>query len=136
MALNPIWNRYNVAPINGIVVIGHRRAMHSGLTRENAMNLLAWLIIATEATPDEITAELEAAHKETPSAASPTIVRDARHLAAEKLKVETREGRVIDIEPVRVVPSVQRIDENRNRMAWRVPLNASGAGGSSDDEAV
>jgi hypothetical protein len=76
MALNPTWNQFNVAPVGPIIMVGHKRALSGGITRESAINLIAWLTIACEATPDEVAAEIEKAHTETPqlSAAQPTQV--------------------------------------------------------------
>lgn len=134
MALNPHWNRYNVAPVNGIIIIGHRRAMHSGLTRENAINLLAWLTIATEATAEEIAREMEQAMQDTPAAVSPALERDRRTQEAAALKVATRDGKaVIEVPAVRVVPDIKKVDEGRVRAQWRVPLNATGTDGTGSE---
>jgi hypothetical protein len=71
MALNPIWNTYAVAPVGANIVIGHKRALHSGISRESAINLIAWLTIAAQATPEEIAAELAKANSATPHALPP-----------------------------------------------------------------
>lgn len=72
MALNPNWNQYNVAPIGDIIVVGHARALKGGITREAAINLIAWLSIAANADPDEIADEIDKAHTETPELIHPT----------------------------------------------------------------
>lgn len=65
--LNPTWNHFNVAPVGPIIMVGHRRALQGGITRESALNLIAWLAIAAEATPEEIQDEISKAY--TPNAA-------------------------------------------------------------------
>jgi hypothetical protein len=72
MALNPNWNQYNVAPIGDIIVVGHARALKGGITREAAINLIAWLSIAANAGPEEIADEIDKAHTETPELIHPT----------------------------------------------------------------
>lgn len=67
MALNPVWNQFNVAPVGPIIMVGHKRALSGGITRESALNLIAWLSIACEATPEEIAAEIAKAHTPTPA---------------------------------------------------------------------
>lgn len=52
--LQPERNHFSVAPLAGIVMIGRHTALRSGITREAALNLIGWLIIATEASPQEI----------------------------------------------------------------------------------
>ncbi len=54
MPLNTEKNLYSVAPVGHVIVIGRSVALRGGLTREQALNLLSWLIIATGAKPEEI----------------------------------------------------------------------------------
>jgi hypothetical protein len=63
--VNPSHNIFNVAPVGNVVVIGVKRALGGGIARDRAINLLAWLIIATKATPDEVAAEIAHAHEPT-----------------------------------------------------------------------
>lgn len=62
--LNPDRNLYSVAPVGGIVIIGRAVSLRTGLTRDNALNLIGWLCIASNAKPEEIAAVLKEA--ETP----------------------------------------------------------------------
>jgi hypothetical protein len=52
--LNPDKNLFSVAPVGGIIIVGHSMALRGGLTRERALNLATWLLIATNATPKDI----------------------------------------------------------------------------------
>jgi hypothetical protein len=54
MPLNPDKNLYSVAPIGNVIVIGRQISLRGGLVRDQALNLLSCLIIATNASPDEI----------------------------------------------------------------------------------
>lgn len=63
--LNPDDNLYSVAPVGNIVVIGRQVALKGGITRENAINLLTWLILSTNATPDEIRTAIVKANRPT-----------------------------------------------------------------------
>jgi hypothetical protein len=63
--LNPDDNLYSVAPIGQVIVIGRQMALKGGIMRENAINLLTWLILSTNATPDEIRAAILKANKPT-----------------------------------------------------------------------
>ena len=49
-------------------MIGRHGPLRGGLSRENAINLLTWLVIATKATDEEIAAELKEALKMPPVA--------------------------------------------------------------------
>ena len=51
---NPDKNLFSVAPVGGIIIVGHSMALRGGLTRERALNLATWLLIATNATPKDI----------------------------------------------------------------------------------
>lgn len=68
MSLNPDRNLYSVAPVGNVIVIGRNMALRGGLTRENAINLIAWLAIATNAKPEEISAEIRSASTSIPKA--------------------------------------------------------------------
>jgi hypothetical protein len=68
--LNPDDNLYSVAPVGHIVIIGRQVALKGGITRDNAINLLTWLILSTNATPDEIRAAIVKANKPTPFTAA------------------------------------------------------------------
>jgi hypothetical protein len=57
--LNPDKNLYSVAPVGHIVIIGRSLSLRGGMSREQAINLLTWLIISTSATPEEIKAGLD-----------------------------------------------------------------------------
>ena len=68
---NPDKNLFSVAPIGSIVVIGRSNALKGGITRDYAINLLGWLVIATGATPEEISACLTDAVTKTPQGLTP-----------------------------------------------------------------
>lgn len=70
--LNPDKNLYSVGPVGGVVIIARASALKGGMTRDKAMNLIAWLVVATGATPKEIAAELRAANMPTVPVA-PTV---------------------------------------------------------------
>lgn len=57
--LNPDKNLFSVAPIGPIIIIGRHGALKGGITREYALNLLTWLVISTDATPEEIKASVQ-----------------------------------------------------------------------------
>lgn len=63
--LNPDNNLYSVAPVGNVVIIGRQVALKGGITRDNAINLLTWLILSTNATPEEISSAISAALKPT-----------------------------------------------------------------------
>jgi len=63
--LNPDDNLYSVAPVGNIVVVGRNVALKGGITRDNAINLLTWLILSTNATPDEIRTAIVKANRPT-----------------------------------------------------------------------
>lgn len=69
--LNPDNNLYSVAPVGNVIVIGRQAALKGGITRESALNLLTWLILSTNAKPEEIAAGIAAAIKPT-TAVKPT----------------------------------------------------------------
>lgn len=71
MPLNPDNNLYSVAPVGHVIVIGRQAALKGGITRDSAVNLLAWLILSTNAKPDEIGAAIAKAFKPTAPAAAP-----------------------------------------------------------------
>jgi len=54
MPLNPDRNHYSVAPVGNNIIIARVALLKGGLSRENALNLIAWLVLATNANPDEI----------------------------------------------------------------------------------
>lgn len=58
-SLNPDKNLYSVAPVGQTIIIGRQMCLKGGLERKRAINLLAWLMIATKATGEEIRAELK-----------------------------------------------------------------------------
>lgn len=64
--LNPDKNLFSVAPVGTVVIIGRSGTLKAGLTRENALNLIAWLILSTDAKPVEIAAMLRDACTPTP----------------------------------------------------------------------
>lgn len=54
--LNPDKNLYSVAPVGNVIIIGRQGTLKAGLTRENVLNLVTWLILSTDAKPEEIAA--------------------------------------------------------------------------------
>lgn len=56
--LNPDKNLFSVAPVGQIVIIGRSVALRGGLSREYALNLATWLLIAANAKPEEIKASI------------------------------------------------------------------------------
>lgn len=60
--LNPDKNLYSVAPVGGNIIIGRHIALRGGLSREQALNLLTWLIISTNSSPTEIASLLKDAN--------------------------------------------------------------------------
>ena len=78
--LNPEKNHYSVAPVESFVIIGRIAALKGRIERGNAINLLAWLMIATNATTDEIRAELKAAKQ--PSAQAPAPIEAPSNVVA------------------------------------------------------
>jgi hypothetical protein len=64
---NPDKNLFSVAPVGQIVIIGRSMVLRGGLTREQALNLLTWLIIGTSATPEEIAASVQDSMVGTPN---------------------------------------------------------------------
>lgn len=64
---NPDKNLFSVAPIGQIVIIGRAITLRGGMTREHALNLATWLIIASDSTPDQIAASIADAMVPTPS---------------------------------------------------------------------
>jgi hypothetical protein len=89
MTLNPLWNRFSVAPVGLLTVVGHRRALQGGLTRENAINLIAWLTIACQATPEEIANEIRDAHKPDPNQGSANVAKPAHVPGTDERKIPT-----------------------------------------------
>jgi hypothetical protein len=76
-SLNPDKNLYSVAPVGPNIIIGRQMCLKGGLDRKRAINLLAWLMIATKATGAEIRAELKDATTATgqaPAVEGPTNV--------------------------------------------------------------
>lgn len=71
--LNPDKNLFSVAPVGHIVIIGRNGALKGGLSRKQAINLLAWLTISTGASPDEIAAEIEDANNLTVMSPAPRL---------------------------------------------------------------
>lgn len=69
--LNPDKNLYSVAPVDSFVIIGRIAALKGRIERPKALNLLAWLMIATNATTEEIRAELKDA--KTPCLRAPAV---------------------------------------------------------------
>jgi hypothetical protein len=70
--LNPDNNLYSVAPVGNVIVIGRQASLKGGLTRDSALNLLTWLILSTNAKPEEIAAGIAAAIKPT-TPVKPTV---------------------------------------------------------------
>lgn len=56
---NPDKNLFSVAPVGQIVIIGRSTSLRGGLTREYALNLATWLLIAANATPEEVKAGIQ-----------------------------------------------------------------------------
>ena len=56
---NPDKNLFSVAPVGQIVIIGRSMVLRGGLSREHAMNLATWLLIASNATPEEVQAGIQ-----------------------------------------------------------------------------
>lgn len=77
MPLNPDRNLYSVGDIGPNIVIARSIALRGGLTRENCLNLTAWLIIAGRFTPEELRAEIAKASQPIPKAPqlSPTLAK-------------------------------------------------------------
>jgi hypothetical protein len=79
--LNPDKNLFSVAPVGQIVIIGRQAALKGGMTRDNAMNLLTWLILSCNATPEEIGARIKDAStptiKPVPGVSGPIVSRFA-----------------------------------------------------------
>lgn len=71
--LNPDRNHFSVAPVGNVIIIGRHTALKGGLSRESALNLLGWLVIATGASPQEI--KLQIALAQTPTGATPPVIR-------------------------------------------------------------
>jgi hypothetical protein len=69
--LNPNKNLFSVAPVGGVTIIGHSGGLKMGLTRDRALNLIAWLTIATNATPEEVKAEMDDARSDALPACRP-----------------------------------------------------------------
>jgi hypothetical protein len=65
--LNPDKNLFSVAPVGSIVIIGRSMVLRGGLTREHALNLATWLIIAANATPEEVKASIADSMTGTPN---------------------------------------------------------------------
>lgn len=61
MPLNPDRNHFSVAPVGNNIIIGRVALLKGGLSRENALNLIGWLVLATNAKPDDITRVLSEA---------------------------------------------------------------------------
>lgn len=57
--LNPDKNLYSVAPVGTTIIIGRIGVLKVGLNREGAINLLTWLILSTNAKPEEIAASIK-----------------------------------------------------------------------------
>ena len=57
--LNPDKNLFSVAPVGSIVIIGRSMVLRGGLTREHALNLATWLLIAANATPEDVKAGIQ-----------------------------------------------------------------------------
>jgi hypothetical protein len=67
MPLDPSKNLYNVAPVGGIVVIGRSASLKTGLTHEQVLNLVAWLVLSGQVSRQELESELS-------RAVSPTFI--------------------------------------------------------------
>lgn len=63
--LNPDKNLYSVAPVGNAIIIGRQIALKGGITRDSALNLIAWLVIATNAKPEEIARGIQDANEPT-----------------------------------------------------------------------
>jgi len=64
---NPDKNLFSVAPVGQLVIIGHKGGLKSGLPREQALNLAAWLLIASNASPGELQAAMDDARSSAPT---------------------------------------------------------------------
>lgn len=73
MALNPDRNHYSVAPVGGNIIIGRVALLKGGLSRENALNLIGWLVLATNAKPDDIARVLAEASTPIGKAVPPAV---------------------------------------------------------------
>lgn len=78
--LNPDKNLYSVAPVDSFVIVGRIAALKGRIERPKAINLLAWLMIATNATTEEIRAELRAAKQ--PSAQTVPVIEAPSNVVA------------------------------------------------------
>jgi hypothetical protein len=67
---NPDKNLFSVAPVGQLVIIGHKGGLKSGLPREQALNLAAWLLIASNASPGELQAAMDDARSSAPTVAA------------------------------------------------------------------
>lgn len=65
MPLNPDRNHFSVAPVGNSIIIGRAGLLKGGLSRENALNLIGWLVLATNAKPEDIKRVLADASKPT-----------------------------------------------------------------------
>lgn len=71
---NPDKNLFSVAPVGQIVIIGRSVALRGGLSREYALNLATWLLIAANATPEEVKQGIQDAMISTPTPKSRPVV--------------------------------------------------------------
>lgn len=100
--LNPDKNLYSVAPVGAITIIGHSAGLKMGLTRDRALNLIAWLTIATGATQAEIQGEMDDARSGAPSgsvgANAPQVIQQARPSMSNSVAGAPLRGKDIDPE--------------------------------------
>ena len=73
--LNPDKNLYSVAPVGGNIIVGRFNTLKASMTRDQAMNLLTWLIISTKTNPKEIAEVMaEVCTPNMPSRPKPVVV--------------------------------------------------------------
>jgi len=89
MPLQPDRNLYSVAPVGGNIIIGRHIALKGGISREGAINLIAWLCIGTNAKPEDIAAEIRRASEPIPASPSPAMTAAAANAAKPPAAVVT-----------------------------------------------
>jgi len=136
--LNPDRNLYSVAPVGQVVIIGRNNALKGGLSRENALNLIGWLILATNAKPEDITRVLLDASKpvgaqapkvEAPKVSVPPVaafigeIDPEEQAAIDAVKQPPAAPAVVPLKPAvaavaAAVPATTPVDEAALTAAW------------------
>lgn len=97
--LNPDNNLYSVAPVGHNVIIARQVALKGGISRDNAINLLTWLIIATNTTPEEIAQAMSKAIKPTVQPAKPVVATPPVPVAPPVVAGQTVQAFIGEIDP-------------------------------------